>query len=318
MPIAPEILQSRTRIVVHKRNATSACADGRATALILKTALPWCDVREIAYDSPEHRNLVAEPGLIFGDFTPPKDRIPEFVAAGAVVLDHHDPKLVSPFGERGVWGDNAKQESGAALAYLEVFPSDGTNVLVEHALMRLAVLTAVRDTWHPKDPRWEEACGVSMALTFPSLDEVLAMDPRRILPFAQTMGPMMLRRAKERAHDALVTAVRFTVRGTRVAVISHHDAISDVAEAMGDGEGGADIVAAFEYIHEVGPTVRMVVHLRSRGSVNVQALAEHHGGGGHEKASGFSVPVNPSVMGVSPYEAVTLALEQALTGGAWS
>jgi nanoRNase/pAp phosphatase (c-di-AMP/oligoRNAs hydrolase) len=123
---------------------------------------------------------------------------------------------------------------------------------------------------------------------------------------------MLLKRAREAAHAAASTAVRFDLRGQRVAVIDDYRSISDAAEQIGDA---ADITVAFEYVHDTPSRARMGVHLRSRGTVNVREIAKRYDGGGHKQAAGFSVAVNPNDEGVSPYEAVYDLLDKALEAG---
>ena len=317
MAIPIEALRAVSIIVVH--TGSKPCPDGRASALILHAALPSAGIMEIAYGSPEHQRLVARPGMLFCDFTPPAERIAEFVAAGAIVLDHHDPALVAPFGERGVWGDNAKGESGAVLAVREVlaplrgpapgYVPDGRWKAAEE----IARLAAIIDTWQTSHSDWNAAGEIATTLVFPTLDDLLNFTPGEFLSLAASIGPMLLKRAREAAHAAASTAVRFDIRGQRVAVIDDYRSISDAAEQIGDD---ADVTVAFEYVHDTPTKVRMGVHLRARGKVDVREIAKRYQGGGHKQAAGFSVAVNPNYKGVDPYDAVYNLLGNALDSGA--
>ena len=119
--IPVDTLRAVRKVIVHKQSAAAPCGDGRASALILHAALLGAEVIEMAYGEPAHVNLAAEPGMLFCDFSPPEARAAEFVAAGAIVLDHHERDRVEPFGALGVFGENAHGESGAWLAWREVY-----------------------------------------------------------------------------------------------------------------------------------------------------------------------------------------------------
>jgi len=103
----------------------AACPDGVASAMILKSILPNAEVLAIHYNSPEQTNLKATEGMLFCDFTPPPERVTEFVEAGALVLDHHikQKAVVDAFGSNGVFADEKLEPgiSGAMLAYREVW-----------------------------------------------------------------------------------------------------------------------------------------------------------------------------------------------------
>lgn len=60
---------------------------------------------------------------------------------------------------------------------------------------------------------------------------------------------------------------------------------------------------------------RLKVSLRSRGVVNVTAIAKHHGGGGHAngQAAGFHVPVTLGDDGASPYVVIDRCLDAAMS-----
>jgi hypothetical protein len=297
--ISIEALRAVRRIIVHAN-----CPDGRASALILHAALPDAEVCEMAYGSPEHDGLVAAPGLLFCDFTPPKGRLAEFAAAGAIVLDHHERALVEPFGALGVFGVNDEGDSGAALAFTHVWCrlSAAKATVDEHEIVEeIALLASIRDTWQRNHPRWRDACEVSEVLRFVPLAHLLTMGPERFLDFAAGLGSMLAWKKREAAAEAAQNVVRLTVGGLLVAVVAGLGLTSDVADVC-----DADVIAGFEYVQESG-AVRLVWSLRSRGGVDVQAIAKRHGGGGHKPAAGFSVPDDDR----SPY-----ARLEELLGGA--
>lgn len=309
-PIPIEVLRAVRRVVVHTN-----CPDGRAAALIIHTALPDVEVVEMAYGEPAHDMLVAEPGLLFCDFTPPRDRLAEFAAVGTVVLDHHDRTLVEPFGKRGVFGENAKGESGARLAFDNVcypvwcFAASATSANALHAAHRLANLVAIRDTWQRSDRRWEEACELSEALRFVPLEDLLALGVDRFDTVAAELGPLLLRKKRKAARHAAENAVRYVIRhGLRVAMVAR-SMTEDVADLLGEA---VDVVAGFDYVQEAeGGRVRLVVSLRSPGTVDVTRIARKMGGNGHDngRTAGFSVGVTTDPFAhyaelTNPYERI--------------
>lgn len=120
MPIELSKLQAVKTIVTHDN-----CADGLASAMILRDVLPKAQLLFLQYNSPDHLNLEATEGMLFCDFSPPAGRVEEFTKAGAVVLDHHKgaKDIVAAFGEFGVFADEKDDPgvSGAVLAFREVW-----------------------------------------------------------------------------------------------------------------------------------------------------------------------------------------------------
>lgn len=320
MAIHTTLLTSVRKIIVH-RGSSGPCPDGRASAVILRAALPDVPILEMAYDSPEHKALAPEEGLLFCDFSPPPGRAAAFVEAGAIVLDHHHPDLVKPFEPcgLGVWGDNAKGESGALLAFREV----AVPVLFEgrrgspaqafrRAMKTIAQLSAIRDTWKRDSEHWEDACELAAALCLPQLPDLLRVTPRGLLELAASVGPMLVANQAVAAGAAAAGAVFMWCCGKRVAVLADHHVISDAAEIIGDK---ADIVTAYEYVHDkpqhADDSARLVIHLRSRGQVDCQAIAMHFGGGGHKGAAGFPT----LAAGPGPYERIRERMTTALDRG---
>ena len=311
--LSPEALSRVTRVVTH-----GGCPDGRASALIIHAALPHLPITEMAYGSPEHRALEPSPILFcdFSPFVPKKSNSPtggelaarrevllKWAASGAVILDHHDPELVEPFGAQGIFGENAKGESGAVLAYQHVFTTQPP--YAQAAADRLAVLSAVRDTWRRDSTLWDSACELSEALRFVPLDDLLKMGIPKVIEMASSFGPILMRKKREAAAEATKNAVRTEIGGHKVAIIPSTKLTSDVADMFPE----ADIIAGFDYVHEDGgEAIRLIVSLRSRADVNVRSIAERHGGGGHVQAAGFSLPIHTE-MSSNPYRAIVAALE---------
>jgi len=136
-------LEAVTTIVTHKD-----CPDGVASALILRDALPDRRIVFLAHGSAELRDFPAEHGQLWCDIVPPRERVKEFVDAGAIVLDHHRGArdIVEAVAENGVFADEEAEPgvSGALLAYREVSVALGR---ADARLESFAKLAGVRDTW---------------------------------------------------------------------------------------------------------------------------------------------------------------------------
>lgn len=289
--ITTDTLRAVRRIIVH-----ADCPDGRASAVILHEALPEAEIVEMAHNAPEHIGLVAELGLLFCDFTPPRARIAEFVAAGSIVLDHHRgaEDIVRAFGERG-WFADEKTDPGVSGAVLAMKASHklieqrdlDRDVLYDLTMAgwALARLVGIRDTWQRQEADWQRACEVSGVLRLLSLDACLRRGPTGILATAVDIGADLWSQRSEGAKRAAKNAVRTTIAGRRVALISSVALTSDVADALRDE---VDLVAGFDYIQrDAGDRVCLQWSLRSSGAVNVAEIAKRHGGGGHTAAAGF-------------------------------
>lgn len=290
-----DLLRVRT-IVTHEN-----CADGIASAIILRDALPNARVEFVQYNTAAHRDLRAEPGMLFCDMTPPAARVQEFVDAGAIVLDHHRGarEIVEAFGDRGVFADEERDKgvSGAFLAFREVWMRL-THPNIDKDLQdvtSLAVLAGVRDTWWRDHPRWRAACAQAAALRFwPT--EMLIGAPIDTLAARLEIGEVLLQRDAERDERSIEEAYRFEVGGLRVVAFEGLHT-SDIAENLADD---ADLVLGWHYAMEDG-RARMIVSCRSRGAVSALALAKAQGGGGHERAAGFKIDVFGNE---SPYAAL--------------
>jgi hypothetical protein len=301
-------LRAVRRIFVHRQSADTACADGRASAILLNAAIPEAEIVEVTY---EHLpRLKPERGTLFCDLTPwapkPKgatptpdekqariDAMAPWIDAGTIVLDHHKTvaDLVPLFGYLGVFGDERRDPgvSGAVLALREVLePIKGPEPpFIGDARWRdaeaLARLAGVRDTWQRLSPEWTRACELAAVLCALPLDSCLRRGPRGILEATRDIGPDLVAMRQALVRDAAKNAVRTHIGGRRVAILSREDLISDVAEVLRDE---VDIVIGFAYVQS-GDRVSLKWSLRSRGDVDVAAIAERHGGGGHTAAAGF-------------------------------
>ncbi len=316
-------LTAETLAGVKKAIVHANCPDGLASALILKSALHPrpLEVVFVRYNSPEHLTMPAEDGLLFCDFSPPEERAAEFVAAGAIVLDHHKTArpVVELFGDRGIFGDEQTDPGvcGAYLAFVHVWqPMMGDpatwpkNVQGMQALRELheelhafAILAGIRDTWQRHHPLWEEACAQALGLMFHPRDtwlNELVHNPHGWRAMAQGVGKVL--RAKEAEKVAMVIreGYRFTSeKDTRVICFNNVTQTSDASDVL-DNE--VDLIAGFRYLTEKGVR-KLQVSCRSTPSTNFDtgAFCKAQGGGGHTKAAGFTVEMAEEGMSFDPY-----------------
>lgn len=71
-------LHAVTTVITH-----ADCADGLVSAMLLKDALPGVTFRFLHHETAEHLGLVAEPGMLFADFSPPAARAAYAASAAA-------------------------------------------------------------------------------------------------------------------------------------------------------------------------------------------------------------------------------------------
>lgn len=308
-----EQLRLVSRIICHND------ADGIASALILRDVLPDASIEFMQYDAPEHTKLMAKPGMLFCDFSPPLHRASEFIKEGAFVLDHHKTQkdCVMKFGDRGVFGKNSKLESGSMLAYREVWlPLSTSGEDATKATHRFAYLIAVRDTWQTDSVDWKESCEYSKAIEFYSIDYFFGTSklPTKHDPWLSSsevfVGQMLFEKKISLANEMASNVVQLdkSCIGSPCIFPDSQGLISDVAEALRTNNSNNDIVCGFYYVAENGK-LRIVFSLRSlKSDVDVGAIAKANGGGGHAKAAGFSFKIAGDLNNLSPIELFELAL----------
>lgn len=324
-------LRAARRIIAH-RNTDGLCPDAVAAVLLLRDALGSVPVTWVNYTDVARREIRPEPGLLFIDMTPHVDRYKDgtitassmyylraLADAGTIVLDHHrgTADVVVAFGDRGVFADEVRDRgvSGAMLAFREVWSPTYHAARIRDddkhdRALHLADLAGIRDTWLHGDPRWREACAQAAALAWwPWAD----LDAARLAAHLDAMialGPTLVLRNENRARQCLASAWRGTLAGQRVIIFegSSHDA-SNVADIM-DG----NLVVAFHYEIDEEQAPVMRASIRSRGSINCDALAKLHGGGGHRGAAGFTHRIDgpgsgpyASLQGMIAHDLLTLA-----------
>jgi hypothetical protein len=272
--------------------------------MILLDALPEATVEFVQYGTKEHKELEATPNTIFCDFSPPRERVDEFLAAETIVLDHHKGAPVERFVEAGL-GDFVPETpgvSGASLAYADVWvplrnPNDTPNFFT-----RLAVLAATYDTWQTDSQDWDEACDVAECLRFWPWsyieDKVKKSSFFGSSPPPQTLtwedlfevGPHLSKLSDVDSVTLSKNAFRVTSKrerkvaivpttGAKLNKVAHHD------------QGNADLVIGFSYNIEPD-SVKQICSCRTKTDFDCHAFALAMGGGGHTKAAGFSIPVD--------------------------
>lgn len=293
--LTPEKIRAVNHIVTHEN-----CADGMASAMILKEVLPGAQVTFVNYNAKLY-NLAAEPGMLFCDCTPHRERVDEFLKAGAVVLDHHKTAkdIVGRFASEGlgVFGDEREDVGvcGAVLAFREVwlpmkdYMGDGE---YRSAFEQLAALAGIRDTWQKDDARWRQACEQADSLTFWPAETVLKTRWDG-WPHLLSIGPVLFERNIRRVDKAIEGSYRFTSsKGRRVTVFEGTKPTSDASEKLG---GESDIVIGFSFLVEDGAP-KIIFSTRTRSDFDCSNFCLAHGGGGHTKAAGFSMPLTETTL----------------------
>lgn len=306
MPIPIEKLLNLRRIVVHDK-----CPDGKAAAHILQRCLGFDKpVEFVQYDTDAHRAIEVLPDTVFADFSPHPDTVDDFVRVESVVLDHHKTArdVVGAFGELGVFGDEVTEPGvcGATLAFREVYlpllrhqtSSRYDRLTSEEALRKpsvaylkeLATLAGIRDTWQTSNPRWREACEQAAALDFWPWDHIGDSLSKDQWVAKMSIGPVLFQKKLDTAKRFGDNALRFTSeKGTKVAVFSGVKMSSDVAEYL---DKGVDLVIGFD-VFLVDGSPAMIFSTRSHTHYDCGKFAKTHGGGGHTKAAGFKVLLQP-------------------------
>lgn len=309
--IDPAKLDAVKTIVVHDN-----CADGTASAIILKDAFYGraVDIRFVQYGTAAYENLTPEPGMLFCDFSPNADKAAAFVEAVAIILDHHRTSkgVVESFGENGVFGDEKDEPGvcGAVLAFRHVWVPRRAQLAIQKAwAAEFATLAGIRDTWQRSDPRWRDACVQSNVLHFMpnerwlsrSLTELAASWDREF----KVIGEILYEKNERSIARTIKGGYRFTTaKGTRVIAFDGLSSSSDAAEVLGCE---VDLVVGFMPTNEDG-VPKYIYSTRSHTTYDCSRLAKSYGGGGHTKAAGFNVGINPETA-LNPYATLRALLE---------
>ena len=314
-----------THIAVHDH-----CADGLASAMILRFCFPEAKISFVDYNTPSLNDLRPEPGLIFCDITPPTERdeqgcmtqrgralVQRYVDAGVVVLDHHKTAqdVVEMFGARGVFGDEKTEPGvcGAVLAYREIFSTSSFEQGFTREVADFAALAGIYDTWQRDDPRFEQACWQAAALDFYGPNHFLkATRPvwavsqstpwlAPLLPEELHVGRLLFEKKQSRIEEASGSSVCARINGDLYAFFNddfYDRLINHVAEHLRESElahsTGLDAVVGFriDASKNCEGAWRYYYSLRSvRPGFDVKEIAVKLGGGGHSPAAGAGIDV---------------------------
>jgi oligoribonuclease NrnB/cAMP/cGMP phosphodiesterase (DHH superfamily) len=290
------------------------CPDGMASAMIARSVRADIPVLFMAHGSDEYKNLVAEPGMVFCDITPPAERADEFIQAGAIVLDHHKSaeELVKRFDSRSKFASeyNEPGVSGAMLAYRH-FYNDGPENPAD-IVYQFAYLAGIRDTWQKNSPDWHKACQQSELLTFYPKDkwflESGATDWHLYTTSMLSLAPVILEKKLDKAKSLLNKAYVYEMFNRKIAIISSTDT-SDAADEA--ALLGVELIIGFGYAYE-HDKLMMKVSMRSKSNIDVDVIAAANGGGGHSKAAGFTKLISIDSRDPNPYTLLKEILEKHL------
>lgn len=320
MSIPIEKLLAVETIVVHAYG-DGMCPDGLASAIILDDILPG---REIVFATHGGRPIEPKPNTLFCDICPPDLLVKEFQAVGAIVLDHHkgyegaQERITKSF-EHHVFADEVLEPgvSGALLAFRHVWkpvhahiaekwPNLDINAyaggLDPEFVERFAALVGVRDTFQKKSPDWQEANEQMRALLFYPPSHWVSSEawgrserPVNILRKVQrvdymarmAVGKISLVKKVEDTKKQAAQALHFISDGGVNVVVFPSRYVSDVALLV-----EAEFVLGFQYVIEGGQPY-MEISTRSHGDFDCAAFCAFFKGGGHTKAAGCKIKIEP-------------------------
>lgn len=284
------VLKTARRIITHAN-----CPDGVASAMILHDCLPDAEIVFCQYKSPELAALKPRQGDLFCDFTPPRDRVDEWLTCypDTVVLDHHETQkdVVERF-RYGVYSD-VPGVSGAVLAYREVWLPLGSDSFsdrtfeIEEVVSEFANVAGLRDTWQTSSPLWQESCEQAAALTFWPRDRLLSLSLAE-WPAAMKFGEVLVQRNQQRLLDLYRGAYRIQspeVNGVVLCVECSAE-ISDLAELVKTKDPTVSVVVGFHFFADEWTKPRLRVSMRSNLGADISVFAAKLGGGGHKFAAG--------------------------------
>lgn len=328
------------KCIVHKD-----CPDGRMAALLvqyfaqIQPSRPTIEIVEMQYNTPDLEALQPQEGLLFIDFTPPRDRFQVFVDAGAWVIDHHVSMkdLVVGMGDRGYYRDGPGT-SGASLLWdliRNTVPHEA-----EVVITKLVKLIAIRDSFYKKpysdgffirtadaldmvsDTRvWEKACKVSNFFRFLSFNTFIRntdlVDVARSLTsevdraFSPNFWAEELYQQREaNLYRSIQNLVLMEYAGSDLELLVTTDMqnISDLPDLI-DKEAPRPpnkktIVVAFKYVSDKGAPV-LIVSMRTKDkSIDLSQIAAKYGGGGHRGAAGFAIKFDSAHFQLDPYSII--------------
>lgn len=268
----------------------AGCPDGFGAAWSVWRA--WGDDARYV---PRGHDDALEPGahegetVVFVDIAPGNEELRDLAdrAARVVVLDHHlsardryasEPGVENRVREGGHQVVFDLDHSGAMLAWLHFHPGREAPPLLRYV--------EDQDLWSWKLPRSEEVNAAigSRRRDFEEWQELAARAPDDLA----REGEPILRAQRAEVRRSLQLAHPATVAGLRVEAVNalHHRS-----------HVGHELAKRAAYGHAIGLVYRVQgrtvdASIYSIGDVDVAAVANQYGGGGHRNASGFSVSLH--------------------------
>lgn len=271
-----------------------SCADGIIAREILKTNAST-KIKYIPYYFDELKTIPEK--ALFIDCSPKPHQVEECLKRGCLIADHHDTfkdsfmKFNDVYPNAMMFGENEKAESGAVLAYRLFKKMKG--YVANEELSDVADLIGISDTWHTEHKDFEFSRKLAKYVTFFGNDfseslQIL-LDPEGIA-LINAMGAVFQRESIKHAKSAL----SFFAGSRQLKVFFINDLnISDAAEILRNDKG-ADLVVGWKVQTDANPHGNgdpiTVFTLRSNDRFDCRTFAQAHGGGGHTRAAGFSMP----------------------------
>lgn len=275
-----------------------SCPDGTASAMICRVALgPDVEFHSIQYGTKHMEEIEPREGQLFIDITPPISRWEEWKNFSPIVLDHHETAKHVTEGLGGIYGLN-ETHSGAMLAFDHVLSAFAETMKADDLCKwkEFAELAMVRDTWKKDDARWKDACAQAKALQFHGSKKLINVAGSGEFPFGEfrALGLSLFEQAENKtklvAKTAYLKSIQTEKGELKTAFFNCTEGIiSDVANLL--LEEGSDIAIGYFHIFE-GGSLKIQVSIRTHGKVSASAIAKYYGGGGHERAAGFSLKLN--------------------------
>ncbi len=314
-----ERLASVRKVFVH-----GSCPDGTGAAMIVAAAFreagapAWKggappEFSFIQHGTREYRELVPEEGVLFVDIAPHEASWESWKKFRPIVLDHHATAAHVTAGLGGILG--GPQESGATLAWMHVMCPVAPFRAKEWG--DFAKLCAIRDNWVKGDKLFHDSGACAAALTLFGgqglVEEVLAgtLDLPRLLSVGKMAYEQQMRKAKKVAEGArLYDEIAPGGAAYRVGFFNCTEKLaSDACDVL--MESGCEVACGYFLTRREAEDLAVFsVRTRRGGMVSARAVAEAHGGGGHQNSAAFSLGGASS----SPMEDVILRVRETIMG----
>lgn len=271
------------------------CSDGLAAAAVLQRYKPGVELRTWNNEQANEPNYLleffegfdrtAEEVVLFVDCAPANMEQYNYCLSRTkklIILDHHHTNMQKFAKLENCYFD--MKESGCSLAWKACFPDVPLPFVLQ--------LIKKRDTWTDMDVSVEafSASFQDPFVTAQTIESVLELidNPFRVLRKISE-GETLLIRKKGQVQAAVKEAEQKTLMGVKLAVvkIAEFGLISDVGAELSKTFGAAAMCLDM-------PEGKLKISLRSEknSGVDVSALAEKFGGGGHKNAASFVTDKN--------------------------